>query len=218
MFSCNLEKTPDIIEEGIIIYDIEYFETEKENPLISLLPTQMTITFKDDKAVSVFEGWMGIFSSCLITDISEGENKTLIKLSNEKYYYVSDINEPLIGEIVDSIHIEKLNEEKEIAGYMCKKSHVSFIDTAKNTNTSFDIYYTNQINLKYPNINSPFKDIDGILMEFQMEVNNVEMKLTFNNLKIEKVPDSVFNVPNDYDFVTKIEMEEILKKVSFDNN
>jgi len=212
LLSCKLNKTPDLIEEGIITYDITYFQTEKENPLISLLPTQMTITFKGDKAVSVFEGWMGIFSSCLITDISEGENKTLIKLSDKKYYSVSAIDEPFIGEKIDSIYIKNLEETKDIAGYKCKKSTVKIYNPE---NSSFDIYYTDELNLKYPNINSPFKDIQGVLMEFQMEINSIEMKLTFNNLNTDKIHDSVFNVPEGYHNISRTEMEEILESVSF---
>lgn len=212
LFSCKLNDTPELIEEGIITYDITYFQTEKENPLISLLPAQMTITFKDDKAVSVFEGWMGIFSSSLITDISKGENKTLIKLSDKKYYSVSAINEPFIGEKTDSISIQDIDETKDIAGYKCKKSMVNIYNPE---NYSFDIYYTDELKLKYPNINSPFKDIQGVLMEFQMEINNIEMKLTFNNINTDKIHDSVFNIPEGYHNISKAEMEEILESVSF---
>jgi hypothetical protein len=216
LLACKMEMTNDIIDEGIITYDIIYFETEQENPLISLLPTDMTITFKDDKAISVFEGWMGIFSSCLITDIGEEENMTLIKLSDKKYYYVSDINEPVIGNEYDSIIVKNFTDTKNIAGFDCQKSNVSIIDSSSSKNSSFDIFYTNEIKLKYPNINSPFKNIDGILMEFQMEINNIEMKLVFNNIKQEKIPDSAFNVPEGYNNIDRDKMKEILNSVSFD--
>lgn len=213
LLSCQFNSSPEIINEGIITYDISYFQTEKENPLISLLPTQMTITFKDDKAISVFEGWMGIFSSCLITDVSEGENTTLMKLSDKKYYYISSINEPFIGKENDSISIRNSDEFKEIGGYKCYKSEVEVSNSENNT---FDIYYTEELKLKYPNINSPFKDLQGVLMEFQMEINSIEMKLTFNNINTNKVPDSVFSIPAGYNLISRTEMEKILSEISFD--
>jgi len=53
-FSCKLS-------EGTIEYEMKYLQSEKENPLISLLPTTMTLKIKDDKSIQKVEGWMGVF-------------------------------------------------------------------------------------------------------------------------------------------------------------
>jgi len=47
--------------EGIIHYELQYLESEDENPIISLLPTEMDIEFKDNFSHQKVEGWMGIF-------------------------------------------------------------------------------------------------------------------------------------------------------------
>ena len=47
--------------EGIIHYELTYLEREDENPLISLLPTEMEIKFKDDFLHQQVDGWMGLF-------------------------------------------------------------------------------------------------------------------------------------------------------------
>ena len=71
--SCNMSGFSGKIDEGTIEYDIVYLQDEKDNPLISLLPTTMSLKFKDELSIQKIEGWMGIFQMAGIAD--RGNNK-----------------------------------------------------------------------------------------------------------------------------------------------
>ena len=59
--SCGNILSGEKIDEGKIVYKIEYLDDENDNPLISLLPKEMTIMFKDDNTVSRINGFFGTF-------------------------------------------------------------------------------------------------------------------------------------------------------------
>jgi len=51
LISCN-NLVKKGITEGEIIFDIEYLDNERENPLIALLPRKMVTVFKDNSSYS----------------------------------------------------------------------------------------------------------------------------------------------------------------------
>lgn len=206
--SCGNYNTSGKIEEGVIKYDIKYFQSEAENPIISLLPTSMTYKFKDDNISQRIEGWMGIFHMAAISIPKKDENTALLKILNKKYLYQSLItNGKSFGyDEMPGMKITLVNDSiKTIAGYKCHKAIVSFSDTTK---TPFDIFYTNDIELKNPNRNNPFREIDGVLLQYQMCFQNIRMLLAAKKIEGIEIPDEAFEVPDGYETVNR----EIMQK------
>ena len=205
---CDMDTRKKKIKEGYVDYNITYLVDARENPLVNLLPNNMTVKFKNHKSVSKIEGWMGFFSSCYISNRKKGTNLTLFKILDKKYYYQGNIDEPPYGfRDYSDIKIKFTDETKLINGYLCKKAIATFPETGY---PGFDIYYTNQIDIVDPNWNNQFKEIDGVLMEFQIEMNDIGMLLQVNEIKQKEIPDSEFDIPPDYVRVSREKMEEIL--------
>jgi hypothetical protein len=184
------------IDEGTIEYDIVYLQDEKDNPLISLLPTTMSLKFKDELSIQKIEGWMGIFQMAGIADRANNKRDAILKIMNEKYYYETTMDGPPFGfDEMPGIRVEPSDSTKTIAGYLCKCSNVFIGDSAK---PSFTVYYTDQIKLDNPNCNNPFSMINGVLLEFQMSFQKIPMRLTAKKVTQEEIPDDEFNVPEGF--------------------
>lgn len=197
------------LSEGTVEYDIVYLQDEKDNPLISLLPTTMSFKFKDDLSIQKIEGWMGIFQMAGIADRGNNKRDAILKIMNEKYYYETTMDGPPFGfDEMPDFKLKDSDSTKTIAGYLCKRKDVFVGDSAK---AAFSIYYTDQIELENPNCNNPFKMVDGVLLEFQMSFQKIPMKLTAKKVTKEEIPDDEFNIPEGF---SKVPMEKMQETIS----
>jgi len=67
---------------------------------------------------------------------------------------------------MDDMEIKETNETMTIAGLNCKKAVI----TLPSSNLTFDVYYTNDIELKRPNQNNPYRLIEGVLVKFELQL------------------------------------------------
>ena len=205
--SCTVKKEK-AIDEGILEYNVEYLTSKKENPIVNLLPPSMCIKFKNNSTYTLIKGWMGVFSLSYISNYENATNTTLLKIMNQKYFYSSQFRDSnMIFDDFEGMNLQFTNDTKKILGYNCKK----VIATFKNTNTpSFDVYYTNEIKIKNATFNTPFKDIDGVLMEFNIKMSQIPMRLTISKVNSVEVSDDVFDIPSSYIKVERKKIQNIL--------
>lgn len=207
--SCNLANFSGKLDEGTVEYDIEYLQDEKDNPLISLLPTTMTFKFKDSKSIQKIEGWMGIFQMAGIADRDNNSRQAILKIMNEKYVYQTTMDGPNFGfDEMPDFKLKPSDSTKTIAGYLCKRYDVLVNDTVK-----FSLFYTDEIELKNPNCNNPFKMVDGVLLEFQMAFQKIPMHLVAKKITKEEINDDEFNVPEGFVKVPKEKMQETISNL-----
>lgn len=208
-FSCTEIFTGGKINEGSIVYNITYLDDEKDNPLIALLPKTMTTKFKDNNTISTIEGFFQTFKLVYLSNYDEGINYSLLRILDKKYVYEFDTAQAPAGyEGMLDMEIELLDEQIEIAGFKCNTAK-AFCPTL--SDEPLIIYYTNQIKIAAPNSNNPFKQIDGVLMGFQVKLAGINMKFLAKEVVKEEIDESEFVMPDGYTQVSKSELEEILK-------
>ena len=196
------------ITEGEIIYSIQYPHLENKM-MLGLMPSEMTMHFKENKVRSDFSASMGMFSMSLIPDL---EKKTLgqyIKVLSDKKCIVfkqAEIKKLVLEQ--PKLKIELTNETKVIAGYKCKKASVSYDALNK---PGFDIYFTNEISIKNPNWYSIYKDIEGVIMEYEITQYNIEMKFTATAVNKIEIDSKSLEPPKDYREVSKEEINSIFE-------
>ena len=110
---------------------------------------------------------------------------------------------------LNEIIIDKVGGTKEIAGFLCQRAKAVCPDIS---DEPFYIYYTDEIKIKDPNSNSPYKGLDGVLLEFEVILNKVIMKFSAAEVKPEKVDWSNFEIPKGYSEISREQMEEIIQK------
>lgn len=207
LFSCRELTDEKYISEGIIEFDITYPEADENSLLAGLMPDKMIMTFKDNKIAYDMTGGLGMFKTTLISDPKKRTVTQLVKIMNKKFALVADSVEvkSLMAEFPVA-GIQPEDKTKIIAGYLSKKATVSMKDPK---HPAFNVFYTKDINLKEPNWSTPFKSIDGVLLEYQIKKYNIEMKFVATSVMKADVPDSTFALPADYKIVSKQEMDEL---------
>ncbi|MDE5420263.1 hypothetical protein L3049_19905 [Labilibaculum sp. DW002] len=196
-WSCKTSsESSNKISEGIITYNVSYFTSEKDNPIIALLPNKVELRFKDNNICLISEGYLGFFSTKFISKYKNQSSNILLKVLSNKLNYEFPKDEiAFLYNQLPPTQIEYTDSTKMIAGYNCKQA----ILHAKDQNaTKISLYYTSEISLKAPNRNTPLYKVPGVLMEFETTMNQVKTKFTAQSVSLNKVSDDDFNIPEDY--------------------
>lgn len=196
------------ISEGEIVYTITY-PNSKNNMMTSLLPTEMVYKFKGDKSISDFNASMGLFGMSIISDYKNKTLTQLVKVLNDKKGI--SFNQKQVKDLIneeDKMKIEFTKETKIISGYKCKKAVITFENPSRQ---GFDIFYTNDLAINNPNWYTIFKDIDGVILEYQISRYNIDMKLTAKTVTQLELDDEVFTTPTDYRMVSRREIDDVFE-------
>jgi len=208
LFSCKKIEFKDRIKEGYIDYNIEYLDDTLDRFIKGLLPKKMTVKFKNNNTLNKIESLSGIVSFTHVQNSKENKNVTLVRILNKKYKYSEVINgSSLFFEDIPEIKIEPLDEIKNVAGLNCTKALVTIPD---GKTEPFYIYYTDDIIIQNPNAHTPFRSLEGVLLEFQVKMYNMNMKLTATKIVETKIESDEFKIPEGYIPINKKTMEEIL--------
>jgi GLPGLI family protein len=194
------------IDEGKVMYEISYPDTDMPDEQLAQMPTESTIYFKEDH--SRMEMKMGMGMTIVMLFDNKGKtlttlmdimgNKTAVKMTEE------DLKKQKEKKGKEDYQIKLTDETKEIAGIKCKKA------VATGKDGSFDVYYTDQITFKKGDwADQDFKGIDGFLMQFKKTEGGITMQMTAKNVVKEKVDDAQFTVPADYKPMTAEEMQKM---------
>ena len=208
--ACKKKKTHD---EGTLVYKITYLESKSEKPIIALLPDKVEIKYKNNNRVIIVKGFWGTFEMRFVTNYNEKKNYTILYVAGKKYYVEVPIDSMNAGyEAIKDLKIQpNPNDTATIEGLLCYSANV-INKTISDSVLKF--YYTYDINIKDPNLGSPYKDIDGVLTEFTSKIMSIRMYFQLVDVIDEPIDDKEFELPKGYKKLSRKEFEELLK--SFD--
>ena len=196
-------------KEGVIKYDINYPGDSLDSFIQQFLPQKMTIKFKNNDLVNQFKSPSGLIGFSHIKNYNAKEDITLINFFNKKFKYVENFNEPsLVFKERKNVKVQYTDTTKEIAGFSCKKTIISFYDDG--AETEIEVFYTDQIDIKGFNNNTPFETIDGVLLEFKLNVYDIPMKFKASSVKNTRVSGKAFKIPEGYKQINRKTMREII--------
>ncbi len=132
----------------------------------------------------------------------------------KKYYYAGKPGEMFPGfDAMNGIEIRKTSKEQLICGYKCKNAEVTFDN---NKSKIYNIWYTDEIDVKNSNDCTPFREIDGVLMSFFFIMGSSELHFMAETVYNKDLPDEIFERKTQYVRVSKpdmvVLMEEMIEK------
>lgn len=197
-------------KEGYIEYKITYEENNIKNISESLLPAKMVMKFNKDYSRISIDGFMGFVSINMITNYKRKEYISLLKFLDNKYAYRGSLDEePCCFDAMKNMKIEFSEDTLSIANYLCKKATISYPENKH----SFDVYYTDEIDIRNPNAGNPFKKIEGVLLDFQLKMKNVTMNMRATKVVFTEISEKEFKIPDEYKYIPKEKMSEIVNKI-----
>ncbi|PCJ25802.1 MAG: hypothetical protein COA97_06910 [Flavobacteriales bacterium] len=209
MFSCGGNSSDKT--QGIIAYNVSYPKMDKHNLMYDFMPKKMVLKFKDNKYKTTLSAGMGMFKTSFILDPDENQFSQLVKLINKKYILTlkgDEITQSISR--LPSFHIEHTGETKKILNYVCKKVIVTVDNEA---NDAFTVYYTDKIKLENPNWNNQFKEISGVMLEYQYEKYGICMQFKAKNIKFTEINDNEFDIDEKYENISEVKMGEEMQEI-----
>jgi len=186
--SC-LNKGGKYIDQGEIHYNIDYSGKIGSIPK-EVLPQNLIISFKKDKIL--FE-MISSFGNSGILNLSNPEKEiydTYFSLFTIKYFYAVKPGEIYPGfESMEGMEVRKTSKTSVICGFNCKNAEVTF---PSDRNKLFDIWYTDEIDIKNSNAYTPFNMVDGVLLSFFFFLGPSELHFTAENVYKKEIPDEMF--------------------------
>src|ERR1035437_3641084 len=200
--------------EGKIVYSISVEGANLPPEAKSMFEgSEMTTYIKEAKSRTDMN--MGFQNTTTITDGKTKTSVVLMEIMGNKYKIKNDESTKKDSDLKPDATVKYLDDTKEIAGYKCKKAEVAYNDKS-GAAQSTTIYYTEDISnhMGYDSKNSPFKDIKGMPLEFEVNAQNgMKMKMMAKSVSKESVPASKFDIPNDYKETTIEDMQKDMQKM-----
>lgn len=204
------------IPEGRIHYSVTYPEMGDDNMMSSILPDEMTVTFKGDRYNSEFNTYGGVFKNKVSIDGQKQSYSQAMKVFKKKL--ACDYKQHEIEEMLQDFPpftIIESDMRDTIAGIPCRVAHGVFYDLISE---NIDIYYTDQIDVHNPNWCSPFDQLDGFLMGYDIDMFDLRLRLIATEVMAEQIAESEFVIEDDYKRVSyeyiRTEIEKLMS--SFD--
>jgi hypothetical protein len=182
--------------EGLIVYDVEYHNMEDGSAF--LMPDEIRTYLAKGVSATVISGAMGAVETKIISDPDLKEYKTLISAMGQKIALVlgeEDVNRNFSNRV--DLQLTHTGKEKIIAGYTCKEVRVR-----DSTDNVYMVYYSDDFGIEHPNWGTPFRGINGVLMQYSMKFGDSVLDLTAKRVEEAIVEPSFFEIPEDFQVIT----------------
>lgn len=215
IFSCqSRQKAGEGINEGQVIYKITYPPEIESHSMAFLFPRQMSLLFKQDKQKTTLKGNMNIYSLDFIHFNQSDSFFTLLKVLDKKMYVPSTSSGDIF--LFKNYSNEQVTfpqvETRKIAGFTCEKAEINPSDQKL---ANLVIWFTREINLQKPNRNTPFEQIPGVMLEFDVKYQNVTFQFKADKISSSLIDDHEFSIPEGYNKTSIQEIESLIQGVIY---
>lgn len=210
---CAWNNTHKHFSEGTITYTIVYDDALPFKYDSSIRPSEMEVKFKSNNTINRIEGLSGGFSFAIVQNHEENKVHTLINFMGKKLCYTESVVQgsyPLAFYAMPYLTITKTDERVEFMGFNCLKAIAGYEDSIRH---EFEILYTDELAINKPNRNSPFAEIEGIMLKFNMIFMGQNIQLVANSISSQKVNDDEFDLESGYEKVDKDVVEDFFQLI-----
>ncbi|MEA1886630.1 MAG: hypothetical protein U9N72_05425 [Bacteroidota bacterium] len=205
LFSCKKSSLKSI-DEGEIHYKITFHDRNAVLP-DELMPNSMVVRFKNDKTLLEITSPIGNNGVFIITKPDNNQIQTFIRVLGMKYYYQGPANEIPPGiNPMSNMDLKNTNEVVTILDLKCKKTVV----TIPEKDFTYDLWYTEEIYIKDPNSYNPFKDIDGVLINFFFIMGDIIIEFEAEGIYFRPVPDKAFEKVQNFRRIDRKSMDDLI--------
>lgn len=190
--------------QGMIRYEVS-FPFLENSILKNVFPEEMTLHFKESLVKGEIRSLGGIVT---LGFIGNGEEKTFQQmLKNYQEFYVIRMDEAGIQKLLadqPSVRLEETDRKEIVAGYECDVTIAHFIIDSV---PPIELLHTTELDVENPNWFSHYKEIDGVLLGYEIEQYGMRMKLHAKEIVLKEIPDAIFEVPDYYQPISLEEMQ-----------
>ncbi len=210
LVGCDMRDNTTNGKSGEILYRIGYPKLDSNSIFFDMMPQEMTFTFSEDGTRSEISAGMGLFKSAYIRKTNSDTFFQTVKMLNKKYRSAYD-RESFLALNPKFLDIEFIDAgiDTNLMGYSCKVLKFYFPEDS----SSHSIFYTEELGGSNPNQGTPFESIPGVMLKYTVENFGVVMDFTADEISINKVDKSNFEVNKDYPEVTPEELKTQIESI-----
>lgn len=208
-YSCK-EKGGKHINQGEIHYNIDYTGDVGSIPK-EFLPKNLIVSFKNNKTLFEMVSPLGNSGILNLSNPEAGIFDTYFSLFTIKYFYAAEPGEKFPGlESMEGMELKKTGKTLIICGFNCKNAKVTF---AGKPDKVYDIWYTDEIDIKESNASTPYNQIDGVLMSFFFFLGSTELQFTAETVYQKEIPDVTFERRDKFQRISREEINKWINKM-----
>jgi hypothetical protein len=208
-YSCR-NKGDKNISQGEIHYSIEYLGNVGSMPK-EIMPRNLIVSFKDNKILFDISAPFGNSGILNLANPEKGIYDTYLSLLTWRYFYSASPGEAPPGfDAMKGMIIKKTSKTGLICGFNCKNAEITIPNYKDGV---FQVWYTNEIDVKNPNAATPYREIDGVLMSFVFVMGTTEMHFTAETVYKKEIPDKLFERREKYMRVSREDIGSIMNKM-----
>jgi hypothetical protein len=197
--------------EGEIIYDVNFPDQEK-SILLNVYPSEMKMSFKDNKLRGKLESIGGLVSSEIIVDTKSKSYWQLLNSFGDKIS--CELNEEQVAEfITPTQHNLQETGPSEHLEMNCRSYKILTTEGKERV----EVLTTDEIEIENPNWYTPFAGAEGVLLKYELEQWGMRMTLTAREIIFKEIPEDQFDISNEYKEITAdsmyVHLEELLKEM-----
>ncbi|MFZ6052327.1 hypothetical protein [Halocola ammonii] len=197
--------------EGEIIYDVNFPDQEK-SILLNVYPSEMKMSFKDNKLRGKLESIGGLVSSEIVVDTKKKSYWQLLNSFGDKIS--CELNEEQVAEFITPTqhNLEETGSSEHLE--MDCRSYKILTDDGKER---VEVLTTEEIEVENPNWYTPFAGAEGVLLKYELEQWGMRMTLTAREIIFKEVSDEQFEIPASYKEISAdsmyLHLEELLEEM-----
>lgn len=194
--------------QGEIIYQVSYPDLDPDGVLVTMLPEELKITFKDKKMKTSFKTAAGILKMDVISDADSYEMINTIEIFGTQYAVRIDSSADYrLGESLGAFEAVTTEEVVHIAGQNVRKVDLFF----EGETDAKTIYVSDDFEVVDPNWATIYGAIQGMLMEYEIEHYDILMHLKAAEIRYKEINDSDFQVDEDCTFMPQDEFDAFVR-------
>lgn len=207
--SCNRsEGDSATVEADFIKYQVVYLDKMAGDIPTRMLPNEMESYYTKKYVMTRIEGFFGQFSLVQVANLRQNTVTTMLNFFGNKVFYEGSKGEIPAGIVqLSDPKVIMTEDTLSICGMLSYRSIV------ENAAEVYDIYYTKDIDIKSPNIATPYSFIDYVLSDFRVQLSILKMQLVMSKHEQISLESSTFKVPEDYEQVSRETMESIINSL-----
>ncbi len=207
--SCKrTERKAETIAADYIEYNVIYLENMAGDIPTAMLPDVMKTYYSKRHVMTSIKGFFGQFSLVQVADLRHDKVTTMLNFFGNKVCYTGEKGEIPAGIVsLEDPQIRMTNDTIAVCGMVAKRAEII------NGEQMYDIYYIEEIGIKSPNITTPYHFIDYVLSDFRVQLSVLKMQLIMSHHEKITVQSSVFDIPEDYQPVSRETMESIINSL-----
>lgn len=209
--SCRTSLLGDSISEGVIEYAMSFPDYAPDGLMAGMLPERTLLSFNGEHQSVDLSAGMGVFRTSMVVNTTEKRLDYHMSVLGKRMVAALGPKElGLMNRHSQALTIVPTDEIDTIAGYPCRKSIAIYNGVDK---PEVELWYTDRISIDDPNWFTPFSEIPGVLLRYEVIQYGIRMRLDAVRVEATDVDPTLFKVRADHEPVAPAVLDHELEQV-----